>query len=207
MEKNMDVLKDVLDSLELKGQICARRELVAPWRYNFAASQDMIFHLLGSVSGYLTLEGESTMLRVEDGAVLLFPFGNAHSIGDKPTSALSGIIHVNYDPQHEYRGFPVTYEDVSKAVLCGAFRLEHPGSFPLLPSLPKVIHIPAERSRTAEGFSEIVHLIAREAAAPRLGSDVMLRRLTELLFIQIIRVWVEQQAEASKGWLGALHDQ
>jgi len=92
-------------------------------------------------------------------------------------------------------------------VLCGAFRLEHPGAFPLLHSLPKVIHIPAEQGQIAQGFSEIVRLIAREAAAPRPGTEVMLRRLTELLFIQIIRIWVEQQAGASTGWLAALHDQ
>jgi hypothetical protein len=31
----MDVLTDVLNALELKGQITARRALVPPWRYNF----------------------------------------------------------------------------------------------------------------------------------------------------------------------------
>jgi len=77
----------------------------------------------------------------------------------------------------------------------------------LLHSLPKVIHIPAEQGHIAPGFTEIVRLIAREAAAPRLGTEVMLRRLTELLFIQVIRIWVEQQAGASTGWLAALHDQ
>src|SRR5262249_61244779 len=91
-------------------------------------------------------------------------------------------------------------------VLCRAFRLEHSTAFPLLHSLPTVIHIPAEQGHMAPGFTEIVRLIAREAAAPRLGTEVMLRRLTELLFIHVIRIWVEQQAGASRGWLAALHD-
>src|SRR6266496_2246606 len=67
MEKRMDVLTDVLDALELKGSISSRRALVPPWRYNFAASQDMIFHLLSSGGGYLSIEGEPTPLRIEDG--------------------------------------------------------------------------------------------------------------------------------------------
>src|SRR5260221_2577242 len=92
-------------------------------------------------------------------------------------------------------------------VLCGAFHVEHPGAFPLLHSLQKVIHIPAEQGCTVQGFAEIVHLIAREAATPRLGAEVMLRRLTELLFIHVIRVWVEQQAASSPGWVAALRDQ
>ncbi|GHO45744.1 AraC family transcriptional regulator [Ktedonospora formicarum] len=203
----MDVLTDVLNTLELKGWLSARRELAPPWRYQFVASQDMIFHLLGSFGGgYLTLKGDPTPLRIEDGAVLLFPFGHAHSIGDKLTSPLTQVLHVDYDSQKHYQSFPETSEEIERAVLCGAFHLGHPGAFTLLHSLPNVIHIPVEQGRTVPGFTEIVQLIAREAAAPRLGTEVMLRRFTELLFIHIIRVWVEQQAGASRGWLAALRD-
>jgi AraC-like DNA-binding protein len=202
----MDVLTDILDALELRGCISSRRALVPPWRYNFAASHDMIFHLLSSGGGYLSIEGEPTPLRIEDGGVLLFPFGHAHSICDELTSPLSHVVQVAYSAQSAYRIFPDAGEGSAMVVLCGAFRLEHPTAFPLLHSLPKVIHIPAQQGLKAVGFTEIVGLIAREAAAPRLGTDVMLRRLTELLFIQIIRIWVEQQVGASRGWLAALHD-
>jgi AraC-like DNA-binding protein len=203
----MDVLTDVLDALELRGWISARRALVPPWRYNFAASQDMIFHVLSSGGGYLSIEGEPTPLRIEDGGILLFPFGHAHSICDELTSPLTQVLHVAYSAQGEYRTSPDAGEGSKMVVLCGAFRLQHPGAFPLLHSLPKVIHIPAAQGHRAPGFAEIVGLIAREAAAPRLGTEVMLRRLTELLFIQVIRIWVEQQAGAARGWLAALHDQ
>jgi AraC-like DNA-binding protein len=204
----LDVLTDVLNALELKGWISARRELTPPWHYNFAASQDMIFHLVGSGSGYLSFEGDDSVpLRVEDGAVLLFPFGHAHSIRDELTSPLTQVVHVNYDAQRQYQGFPDMPDESKMAVLCGAFHMEYPGAFPFLHSLPKVIHIPAEQGRTAQGFAEIVQLIACEAATPRLGTEVMLRRLTELLFIHVIRIWVEQQAASSRGWVAALGDQ
>lgn len=203
----MDVLTDVLNALELKGWIAARNELTPPWRYNFAASHDMIFHLLGAGSGYLTIEGDPTPpLRVENGAVLLFPHGNAHSIGDELTSPLTKVLHVDYDAHREYQ-FPSASDESKMVVLCGAFHVEHPGAFPLLHSLPNVIHIPAEQGQMAPGFTEIVRLIAREAATPHLGAEVMLRRLTELLFVHVIRVWVEQQAGASTGWVAALRDQ
>ena len=203
----MDVLTDVLNALELKGWISKRNELAPPWRYDFAASQDMIFHLLSSGGGYLSVEGDLTPLRVEDWAVLLFPFGHAHSICDELTSPLTQVLHVAYDAHREYQVFPGASDESKMVVLCGAFHVEHPGAFPLLHSLPKVIHIPAEQGRTVQGFAEIVHLIAREAATPRLGAEVMLRRLTELLFIHVIRLWVEQQVGASRGWVAALRDQ
>lgn len=203
----MDVLTDVLNALELKGWISKRNELVPPWRYDFAASQDMIFHLLSTGGGYLSVEGDPTPLRVEGGGVLLFPFGHAHSICDELTSPLTQVVHVDYDAHGEYQGFPGVFDASKMVVLCGAFHVEHPGAFPLLHSLPKVIHIPAEQGRTVQGFDEIVGLIAREAATPRLGTEVMLRRLTELLFIHVIRVWVEQQAASAQGWVAALRDQ
>jgi AraC-like DNA-binding protein len=206
-EKRVDVLTDMLDALELKGRITARRALVPPWRYNFAASRDMICHLLSGGGGYLTLEGDLTPLRVEDGAVLLFPFGTAHTIADALMSPLTRVVQVEYSDDEEYRAFPAADEEAKMVALCGAFRVEHPGAFPMLHSLPKVIHIPAEQGHLAPGFTEIVRLISREAASSRLGTDAILRRLTELLFIEIIRIWAEQQSGASQGWLAALHDQ
>jgi hypothetical protein len=41
----------VLGVLELKGWISARRELVPPWRYQFSASQDMIYEM-GEFTGF-----------------------------------------------------------------------------------------------------------------------------------------------------------
>lgn len=203
----MDALTDVLDTLDVRGWISARRALVAPWRYDFASSPDMILHLLNFDGGYLSVEGDPTPLRIEDGAVLLFPFGHAHSIRDTPNSPLKQVLRVAYDAQAPYQGFPASSEAVGKAALCGAFRLEHPGAFPLLHSLPRVIHIPAEQGHAARGFAEIVQLIAHEASTPRMGADLMLRRLTELIFIHVIRIWVESQPATSTGWLAALHDQ
>src|SRR5438105_15952811 len=102
----MDVLTDVLNALELKGWISARRELTPPWRYNFAPSQDMIFHLLSSGGGYLSVEGDPTPLRAEDGAVLLFSSGQGHSICDELTSLLTQVLHVHYSASGEYHGWP-----------------------------------------------------------------------------------------------------
>jgi AraC-like DNA-binding protein len=73
----------------------------------------------------------------------------------------------------------------------------------LLRGLPTVIHIPGEQGRLAPGFADIVALSARESAVRRPGTEVVLRRLTEMLFI---RIWAEQQAPAGGGWLAVLRD-
>lgn len=203
----MDILTDVLNTLELKGWLSSRRELTPPWRYDFAASEDSMFHVVSFGGAYLQVEGEAEARRVDDGDVVLFPTGHPHSLYDDPASPLTRLVHLDYNPQRGHQ--VVNYEGDGEALLmlCGAFHFEYPHDIPLLHRLPKLIHIPGARGQMEQGFADIVRLIARESASQQPGSEVMLRRLTELLFIQFIRLWINQPAEASVGWVRALRDQ
>lgn len=203
----MDVLTDVLNALELKGWLSSRTEIVAPWRFHFAASRDGIFHIFNFGGGYLYVEGESKPIPVRDGDVIVLPHGHAHTICDELTSPLTKSAHIDYDTHQGYEVFPFEGGGPKTILLCGLFHFEHPGDSPLLRCLPPIIHILGEQGRLVQDFADIVRLIAREAASPRPGAEVILRRLTEMLFIQVIRVWIDQQAEAFGGWIAALRDQ
>jgi AraC-like DNA-binding protein len=207
MGLTMDVLTDVLNMLELKGWLSSRRELAPPWRYDFAASRDSMFHVLNYGSAYLQVDGEAEPIRVEDGDVLLFPMGHPHSLCDDPTSPLTRLVHLDYNPQ---RGHHVVYcegDEPKPLLLCGAFHFAYPHDFPLLHRLPRLIHVRGTQGRVEAGFADIVRMIARESASQQPGAQVMLNRLTELLFIQVVRLWIDQQTGASIGWVGALRDQ
>ena len=202
----MDALTDVLQALELKGWLHSRMEMALPWRFDFLASQDSTFHLLHVGSGYLFVNGETAPRRVESGDVLLFPFGHAHTISDGLSSPLTRTVQLAYSAHREYQVFPFEGEKPTMAILCGAFHFEYPGDFPFLHCLPNLIHIRGEQGRMARSFAEMVRLLVSEAGADLVGREVVLRRLSELLFIQIIRLWIDQQAENSTGWIAALRD-
>lgn len=203
----MDVLTDVLTTLELKGWLSSRRELAPRWRYEFAPSKDSMFHVISHGGAYLQVEGEGTPIRVEDGDVLLFPTGHAHALYDDPRSPLTRLVQLDYNPQRGYQVVNGEGEGPKLLMLCGAFHFAYPSGLPLLRRLPKLIHIPGTQGRMAQGCADIVGLIAREAAAQQPGAAVVLNRLTELLFIQVIRLWIDQQAAAAVGWGAALRDQ
>jgi len=203
----MDTLTDVLNTLELKGWLSSRRELMPPWRYDFAASPDSMFHVLGFGGAYLQVEGEAAPRRLEDGDVVLFPTGHPHSLYDDPASPLTRLVHLDYNPQRGHEVVSHEGEGTKLLLLCGAFHFEYPNDFPLLHRLPELIHIRGSQGRMEQGFADIVAMIARESASRQPGAEVMLKRLTELLFIQVLRLWIEQQAEGSVGWVGALRDQ
>lgn len=203
----MDILTDVLNSLELKGWLSSRRELAPPWRYDFAATKDSMFHIMNYGGTYLEIEGEAEPIKVEDGDVVVFPTGHPHSLYDDPTSPLTRLVHLDYNPQ---RGHHVVFQDgdgPKPLLLCGAFHFEYPHDFPLLHRLPRLIHIRGMEGQLQPGFADIVRLLARESASQQPATQVMLSRLTELLFIYVIRTWIDQQAEASVAWIGALRDQ
>ncbi len=88
----MDVLTDVLNTFELKGWLSSRRELAAPWRYDFAASKDSMFHVVSYGGAYLQVEGAVESVRVEDGDVVLFTTGHPHSLYDDPMSPLTRLV-------------------------------------------------------------------------------------------------------------------
>jgi len=203
----MDVLADVLNTVELKGWLSSRRELAPRWRYDFAASKDSMFHVISYGGAYLQVAGAVEPIRVEDGDVVLFPTGHPHSLYDDPLSPLTRLVHLDYNPQRGYQVVNSEGEGPKLLMLCGAFHFEYPSGFPLLHRLPELIHIPGAQGRIDQGCADIVRLIARESALRQLGAEVVLNRLTELLFIQVIRLWIDQQAEASVGWIAALRDQ
>lgn len=168
----------------------------------------LLLHIINFGGGYLWTEGESAPLRVEDGDVVIFPHGHAHTISDQPASPLTlPPVLLDYHAHGEYVVYPFEGEGTKTVLLCGAFHFDNPGNYSLLHGAPKFIHIPGEQGRMVQGFANIVNLIAYEAASRQAGTEVMLRRLTEMLFIQAIRLWINQQAGESGGWLGALRDQ
>ncbi len=206
----MDVLTDVLNTLELKGWLSSRRELAPPWRYDFAPSKDSMFHVISYGGAYLQIEGEDELIRVEDGDLVLLPTGQPHSLYDDPASPLTRLVHLDYTPQRATQVATEGGEGGSAPrllMLCGAFHFDYPHDFPLLNRLPTLIHIRGAEGSMEESFADLVRMIARESASAQPGAEVMVRRLTELLFIQVILLWIDQQAEASVGWVGALRDQ
>lgn len=202
----MDLLTDVLSTLELRGWLSSRRELMPPWRYDFAASRDSVFHVISFGGAWLHVEGEATPRRLEDGDVVLFPAGHPHSLYDAPASPLTRTVQLDYSPERRHHVVGCEGAGPKLLMLCGAFHFEAPHGFPLHHRFPRLIHVSGTDGKMDGELANIVGWIARESASEHPGAEVMLRRLTELLFIQVIRCWVGQQAEASVGWGGALGD-
>jgi AraC-like DNA-binding protein len=69
-----------------------------------------------------------------------------------------------------------------------------------------MICIEASSSPQMEWIQSMLRFMASEAKALRLGGETIITRLADILVIQAIRSWIEQDPAAQTGWLRALQD-
>jgi AraC-like DNA-binding protein len=159
-----------------------------------------VFHVLHRGDGFLSLPSWPTPIPIKEGDVLLLPRGEEHTLLSQPNAPIFRDLRLDQWGECALMSW---HEHPTTVVLCGTFDFEHRGEHPLFDLLPRVVHIRREENQRMEA---ILSLMAAEAEAVRLGKETLLRRLADVLFIQIIRQWVETQGAETRGWLGALRD-
>jgi AraC-like DNA-binding protein len=192
----MDVLADILDFTGLRGSVFCHASAAAPWGLRVEASPKASFHFVIDGACYL-VAGRTR--RLVAGDLVLLPRGAGHALCDDPASPRIPLDRWRADKgaRSTRRGAAVT------ELLCGTYDLASQRHHPVLRLLPPVIHLRAEDSA---GLQATLRLLLAEFERPDVGSSKVVSRLLDVLFIQVLRVWVDRQPEGAAGWLGALRD-
>src|SRR5262249_55911184 len=93
-------------------------------------------------------------------------------------------------------------------LICGFFSCDARPFNPLLASLPRCMRCGRDASRASSGLlDQFIRLASAETANKRAGSQGILNRLSELMFVEVIRLHMDGLAAgAGKGWLAGLRD-
>ena len=134
--------------------------------------------------------------RLVAGDLVLLTRGAGHALCDDPASPRVPLEQ--WRAQRGRRGGAALSN-----LLCGTYDLEARSNHPVLRLLPPIIHLPAGDSA---GLQAALRLLLDEFDRPDVGSSKVVSRLLDVLFIQILRSWVDRQPEGASGWLGALRD-
>lgn len=213
----MDALSDVLRVLRLTGGVFLDARFTAPWcvksraepedwqRFMAAPAQVIAYHYVVAGRLEVKIEGEAAVT-VNGGELVMLPHNDEHLLGSavdlpvidgdqlKPVRDASGFVQIRYggdgDPAH---------------VVCGFLGLES-ARHPLIDALPSVLKLSVTGNPAREWISSSFRYAAQEVAAGRAGSSTVLSKLSELLFVEAVRGYVETLPRERTGWFAGLRD-
>jgi transcriptional regulator GlxA family with amidase domain len=91
-------------------------------------------------------------------------------------------------------------------VVCGFLGCDRLDGNPLAGALPPLLRFDARQGSAAAWIRSSLEFAADEIAARRAGSETVLAKLSELLFVEALRRYVEGLPDEQTGWLAGLKD-
>ena len=215
---SMDALSDLLRVLRFSGGLFLEMKFRAPWCVRAQVSpQDCgpvvkpggdlaAFHyvLEGRVQVRL---GKEQLRSAGPGSLILLAHNDAHFLGSDVTlPPMEGRTLIRRAGEHELPHIDFgTGGQVRNRFVCG-FLVTAMRRHPLLVALPSVLVADLRGQPCAEWAESSFRYAAREHGARRPGSQEILARLSELLFVEAVRGYIEQLPRNATGWLAALRD-
>jgi Cupin len=216
----MDALSDVLRVAHLTGGVFLHAEFSEPWCMAARvppeqcapalgpASHLIIYHYI--VEGHLRIrvEGEDGEdIVIGAGELVLLPRNDMHLMGSDlslPPVAGSDIIH----PPKDGGLYSIHHGGVGRRTrkICGFLGCDSAEGNPVISTLPPLLKLNVEQSGAGEWIRSTFRYAADEIAAGRPGSETVLAKLSELLFVEAVRRYAEVLPDGQTGWLAGLRE-
>jgi len=217
----MDALSDVLKSVRLEGAVYINAEFTAPWcvqakfglasvRARLAGADHVVFfHFLTEGGCKVRLAGSVEALEVTTGDLVLFPEEAKHLMGSDlhlaPVETAS-LIDADAAANTEFVQMRHGGGGAATRFVCGYLACSRSVCRPLLDALPRLLRIPIGDGPAAALLRELLRVGVRESSAARPGTESMLAKLSELMFVEAMRRYVETLPPDGKGWLAGVRD-
>ena len=216
----MDALSDVLRVAHLTGGVFLHAEFFAPWCIAARvapehcapalgpASHLILYHYVVEGDLLIRVEGEEgETLVIGPGEIVLLPRNDLHLIGSDlslPPVAGSDIIH----PPKDGGLFSIRHGGAGRRtrMVCGFLGSTSVEHNPVISSLPSLLKLKVEQGGAAEWIRSTFQYAAEEVSIGRPGSETVLAKLSELLFVETVRRYAESLPEDQTGWFAGLRD-
>jgi AraC-like DNA-binding protein len=199
----MDALAEVLDRVRLGGTLLFHYELGHPWSLALPACPDAVFHYLSRGSATVALE-QGQKLSLSEGDFVVVTRGESHVIYSDRRTKPFPIRDIDRPPAH----LGVVHHGSGAApfstMICGHFTLSQPLRGRMLELLPPLLLLKPKGDD--DWLDGILQRMVNESAVERPGQRVALSRMTEMLFVEVLRCWIKSLRPGEGGWLGAMAD-
>ena len=219
-----DALSAVLRAVSLTGTCFFVVEATGPWWAEVpsaaaigssilpGAQQLVSYHVVTEGRCWAGLE-QGASLWAEAGDIVVIPHGDCYALGNAPGVVGEQPVDVSkaFFRQLAAGLLPPTirYGDSASPdlrVLCGFLGCELLPFNPLLGLLPRLARVPATSGPGSRRLARLAELALSESRERSAGSDVVLLRISELLFVEVIRRHVDGLPPGETSWLAGLRD-
>lgn len=210
----MDALSEVLRVIRLTGGVFLDAVFTAPWCVVSRVGPEdcparqlppavVAFHYV--IEGRMLVQGDGAALQVRAGEMVLLPRNDPHLLASE-----AGLPPADPEPLvQQVEGGLMRLEcgggGAATRLVCG-FVGADVGRHPLLEALPGVFALDLNGKPCAEFVAASFRYAAQEVATGRAGSETVLAKLSELLFVEAVRNYAESLPPRQQGWLAGLRD-
>ena len=222
-----DTLSDVLRNVRLRGALFYHVNGSSNWAAEAPPSHEiagavmpglehvMEYHVVTRGSCWGAIVGEPPV-RLDAGDIILFPKGDRHVISSAPGMRAPADAAGYFQQKTEQLPFTLHYEGAEASLrdlaveagdtslVCGFLGCDLRPFNPLIATLPRLLHLRYAEDRG--WIAQFVRQVVEESQSKRPGGEAMLERMSEMMFVDAVRRYVDTLPEESRGWLAGLRD-
>jgi AraC-like DNA-binding protein len=211
----MDPLSDLLRVVRLDGAFFYPVEAAEPWSIETVAAQELSprimpaaehlisYHILTEGRCYGGLVGEDQVELVA-GDVIIFPHGDAYVMSSGRGVLTGPHVHTSAPDRYPHTVLLGDQGPRATSFVCGFLGCDRRPFNPLLAALPRRMHV---RGVSNAWLGSFTRQATEESRLGRAGADLVLTRLAELMFIEVLRHYLEDLPAGQTGWLAGLRDE
>jgi AraC-like DNA-binding protein len=221
-----DALSDVLSAVHMSGSVFFDVTAQSPWVAEAPAAAQIAneitpgaqyaieYHVVVRGACWIALLGDSASapIRLEEGDIAVIPRGDPHVVSSAPGMRAEPNLDIHRRPE-DANALPFALRTGGDGpgdaqLICGFFTCDARPFNPLLDSLPRFIRFGRDASRGSHSVLEqFIRFATEEMSSDRAGRQIVLNRLSELLFVEVIRWHMDQMPnDRGGGWLAGLRD-
>src|SRR5512138_1083103 len=192
--------------LRVRGVVTAHVRAHAPWGLSLHRAPRATFHAVTAGTCWVRLRGRAPR-EVHAGDVILLPSGAAHVMANSPTGPSRSWDSVTQSLSTNAAGETVLEgPGGSTQLICASYHYDRDVAHPLVSLLPEMIVVGGAELGEGGPMRAALSLLRHELSHRGPGWATSVTRLIDVLFVQVMRTWVEDQRDGGTSWLHALRD-
>ena len=214
--RRTDPLSDLLRVVRLNGAFFYTVDAVEPWSVDTVPADQLSprilpgadhlisYHILTAGSCMAGLVGAEP-ITLTAGDVIVFPHGDAHVMSGGDAGRGAARLHYRTPARYGETVFLGDRRPGSRGAtfICGFLGCDRLPFNPLLATLPRQLHM---RGPARDWLKMFTHRVKEESRHARAGADAVVTRLAEVMFIEVLRRYLEHLPATQTGWLAGLRD-